>query len=75
LGKVDQLEERVLGWRRLVAAYDVERQLERGYTLTLDGNGHVVRHARDVESGERLVTRFADGIVGSVVDMVSPREA
>ena len=62
--------DRHVAWRRLVAAYDVERQLERGYTLTLDEHGRVVRHAHGLEPGKRLVTRFADGNVGSVVDGV-----
>ncbi len=35
--------ERVESWRRLLAAYDVDRQLERGYTLTLGEDGRIVR--------------------------------
>ncbi len=75
LARVEQLDDRLVGWRRLVAAYDVDRQLERGYTLTLDEDGRVVRHAGEVVRGQRLLTRFADGRVGSVVDVVSPMEA
>lgn len=37
-----------------------ERILRRGYTLTLAG-GHTVRSAADVQPGEILLTRFADG--------------
>ena len=37
--------ERVRSWRRLLTAYDVERQLERGYTLTLTAAGELVRSA------------------------------
>lgn len=65
---VEHSQDRLVAWRRLVAAYDVERQLERGYTLTLDEHGQVVRHAHEIRSGRRLVTRFADGYVGSVAD-------
>ena len=32
---VGRQDERVRSWRRLLAAYDVDRQLERGYSLTL----------------------------------------
>ncbi len=66
--RVEHSEDRLVAWRRLLAAYDVERQLERGYTLTLDEHGRVVRHAYEVGPGRRLMTRFADGYVGSVAD-------
>jgi len=70
LAGIGRAEDRIVAWRRLVSAYDVERQLERGYTLTLDEDRRVVRHAAAVRPGERLVTRFADGTVGSVADEV-----
>ncbi len=60
--------------RRLVAAYDVERQLERGYSLTLDEEGRILRRAADVVAGQRLVTRLAQGQVHSVVEQVAPGE-
>lgn len=40
--------------------------LERGYSITTDAAGHVVRRAADVHPGERLSTRLADGEVASV---------
>ena len=54
-------------WRRLLAAYDVDSQLARGYTLTLTDDGHVVRSAAALAPGSVLVTRFADGRVQSDV--------
>jgi exodeoxyribonuclease VII large subunit len=63
----DQLES----WRRLLAAYDVSRQLERGYTLTLDGGGKVVRSAGQLSVGDVVVTRFADGRAISLVEQVA----
>jgi exodeoxyribonuclease VII large subunit len=68
LAHVDRGVERVGSMRRLIAAYDVDRQLERGYTLTLDGHGAVVRSARALAPGDAIETRFADGSVRSVVD-------
>ena len=65
---VDRAAERALAWRRLLAAYDVDRQLERGYTLTLDRHGRIVRSAGGVGPGQELVTRFADGTVRSIVE-------
>jgi exonuclease VII large subunit len=70
---VDQMgrrDEQVRGWRRLLAAYDVDRQLERGYSLTLTADGALVRRAGDVASGQEIVTRLADGSVRSTVDGV-----
>jgi exodeoxyribonuclease VII large subunit len=60
--------ERLNGWRRLLAAYDVERQLERGYTLTLDGAGRPIRSVADLVPGDEMTTRFADGVARSRVE-------
>lgn len=46
---------------------DPRRLLERGFTLTLDARGHLVRRAADVRPAAVLRTRFADGEVTSVV--------
>jgi len=67
---LDDHAERLLAWRRLLAAYDVERQLERGYTLTLDEGGSVVRSVEALSTGSVLVTRFADGTATSEVRRV-----
>ena len=42
--------------------------LSRGYSLTLDADGEVVRSADGVTKGDRLVTKLAEGEVESVVD-------
>lgn len=62
--------DRLRSWRRLLAAYDVNRQLERGYTLTMDDGGRILRSARSVVDGSILLTRFADGTTVSVVQEV-----
>ena len=58
---------RVAHWRRLLGAYDYQRQLERGYSVTRGGDGLVVRSAGRVAPGELLYTRLADGEVVSAV--------
>ena len=65
LGRQD---ERVHAWRRLLAAYDVDRQLERGYSLTLTAAGSLVRGAGELALQQEIVTRFADGTVHSRVE-------
>jgi exodeoxyribonuclease VII large subunit len=62
-----QCDQRVSAWRRLIAAYDVDRQLERGYSLTMTADGDLVRRAGDVAPGEQIVTRLAGGSMRSTV--------
>ena len=71
LGHVDRVADRTATWRRLLAAYDVERQLERGYTLTLGHDGLVVRGVAGAAPGTVLTTRFADGTARSLVESVA----
>jgi exodeoxyribonuclease VII large subunit len=67
LGHVTSADEQVHNWRRLLAAYDVDRQLERGYSLTLTPEGTLVRRAGDLAPNQEIVTRLADGTVRSTV--------
>ncbi len=73
LGHLGRLDERVGSWRRLLDAYDVDRQLERGYTLTLTARGQLVRSAGQLAEGQDVVTRFADGTVRSRVEATRTR--
>jgi exonuclease VII large subunit len=68
LGHLGHQDERLRSWRRLLAAYDVDRQLERGYSLTLTADGALVRSAAAVAERQQIVTRFADGTVRSMVE-------
>ena len=69
---VAQQGDRVATWRRLLAAYDVGRQLERGYSLTVDTDGRIVRSVGSLSRGSVLVTRLADGSAVSEVRTVEP---
>jgi exodeoxyribonuclease VII large subunit len=73
LGHVAREAERVRSWRRLLTAYDVERQLERGYTLTLTAAGALVKSAAVLPVGSEIVTRFADGTARSRVESAEVR--
>lgn len=46
---------------------DPRNPLKRGYSLTIDGAGRIVRSAGDVRPGDVLVTRLSDGEIASVV--------
>jgi exonuclease VII large subunit len=59
----------VAQWRRLLGAYDYQHQLERGYSVTRDVAGNVVRSASDLGPGSVLFTRLSDGeVVSQVTD-------
>jgi exodeoxyribonuclease VII large subunit len=73
LGQLGQQDERLRSWRRLLAAYDVDRQLERGYSLTLAADGALIRSSGDVARDQEIVTRFADGTVRSRVEATELR--
>ncbi|MEX2269800.1 MAG: exodeoxyribonuclease VII large subunit [Acidimicrobiia bacterium] len=49
-------------------ALDPRRVLERGYTITRDEHGKVLRSVAAVGSGDQLVTEMADGSVRSRVE-------
>jgi len=71
-GLLDRQADKVAAWRRLLAAYDVGRQLERGYTLTFDDAGRIVRGVEGLLVGSTLLTRFADGTARSAVQTIEP---
>ena len=73
LDVLDRQQDRASTWRRLLAAYDIERQLERGYTITLGSDGQVVRSISELDPGSGLVTRFADGRAHSTVESIEHR--
>lgn len=61
------------GGRRLdglatqVRLLDPARLLARGYTITLNSDGKILKKAELIAAGDRLRTRFADGDVNSIV--------
>lgn len=58
---------RVVQWQRLLGAYDYQRQLERGYSVTRDTAGGVVRSVSGLAKGSVLLTQVSDGQVASAV--------
>jgi exodeoxyribonuclease VII large subunit len=53
--------------RELLKLLDPRHQLERGWSLTRDETGKVVKSSKALHIGDRLITTFADGKVSSVV--------
>jgi exodeoxyribonuclease VII large subunit len=59
---------RLDGWARLVAGLSPAKTLSRGFSLTRDASGAVVRDAAAVELGALLTTEFANGRLRSRVE-------
>ena len=59
-GRLARAEESI----RHLSPYGV---LDRGYSLTVDANGNVVRDAAVLKEGDRIRTRFAAGEASSIV--------
>ena len=58
----------------LLSAYDPNRLLERGWSLTTTPEGSVVRSISQLAVGETIMTRFVDGEASSTVQTTVPRE-
>jgi exodeoxyribonuclease VII large subunit len=54
----------------VLRAYDPTRQFARGWTLTRDEAGLLVRSVVTIVPGTRITTRFVDGVAASVVEEV-----
>ena len=54
--------------QQVLGAYDPRRQLERGWSLTRDSSGRLVRSVAELSVGDRLTTRLADGEAVSRVE-------
>ncbi len=75
-GRALAREERELHRRQQVLrAYDPRRQLDRGWSLTRDGDGRLVRSCADAAPGTELHTRLSDGELRSVVVQHADRQA
>ena len=54
--------------QRHLEAVAPQRVLERGFTMTTDADGRVLRSADAAQRAGQIVTTFADGRVASTVD-------
>ena len=54
----------------LLRAFSPDRQLARGWAILRDVDGKVLRSIGQVEVGERVIARVADGEIGATVDVL-----
>jgi exodeoxyribonuclease VII large subunit len=67
-GRIREVEARLDGLSRLCSQLAPERTLERGFTLTRDSQGRLLRRPEQAAPGDRIVTRFASGELASRVE-------
>jgi exodeoxyribonuclease VII large subunit len=65
--RLDQQRNRVMELTKAVRLLGPQQTLERGYSITQDLNGNVLRSRSEVELGSKIRTRLADGTIESEV--------
>jgi exodeoxyribonuclease VII large subunit len=65
--RLESAEGSLASRRALLDAYDPSRLLARGWSITTDEHGRVLRSTRDLDVGTALVTRLADGVARSTI--------
>ncbi len=66
--RLRESEARLEGWSRLCVQLAPERTLERGFTMTRDARGRILRSVRQASPGERITTILNDGELTSRVE-------
>lgn len=56
------------GWQRLCRQLSPERTLERGFSVTRDSKGNLLRQPGGVAAGERITSQLAGGMLASRVE-------
>ncbi len=64
---VEARKNRVAELANLVRLLGPEQTLERGYSITIDAHGHIIRSIKILADGDTIRTKLADGEVKSVV--------
>jgi exodeoxyribonuclease VII large subunit len=65
--KVHRCQAHLAELRAAIGSLDPSAVLERGYSITYDAAGGVVRDAAGLRAGERITTRLANGTIESEV--------
>ena len=71
-GKISSMESRVRLLEARISGADPRNILKRGYVLTVDGAGKVIRNASDMKAGDGMTLMYHDGNIGCRVEKVEP---
>jgi exodeoxyribonuclease VII large subunit len=69
-GRLQAAESALVQRRRRLEALSPELVLARGYSITLDEHGHVLRAASETAAGRTIGVRLASGLLGARVEEV-----
>ena len=71
LSSIEFRKNRAAELANFVRLLGPQQTLERGYSITVDANGHIIRSMLTLEEGDRIQTKLADGDVISVVEALA----
>ena len=64
---MDDRQQRLKHLEAIIRALGPESSLQRGYSITFDEKGQILRDASDAQPGTKLTTRLANGSIDSTV--------
>jgi exodeoxyribonuclease VII large subunit len=73
--QLERVKQRLLSAQRSIALLGPEQTLQRGYSITRKTSGEIVQRSSDVEAGEEILTRLAEGELRSRVNERKRAEA
>src|SRR5262249_25624603 len=65
-------KNRVTELANVIRLLGPQQTLERGYSITLDAKGNVIRSVQDMATGDRIQTKLKDGTAKSVGEACAP---
>ena len=68
--KLEYLLREVKNRKDQLEMLNPKKVLDRGYSISVDSQGRVIKSAKDVKSGEQIKTTISDGTIYSTVDKV-----
>jgi len=71
---VEFRKNRVTELANVIRLLGPQQTLERGYSITLDAKGNVIRSVQDMATGDSIQTKLTDGTATSVVEEVTTLE-
>ena len=62
--------QKIDGMKRILTALSPQQVLARGFSITRNSSGKIIKNASDISKGEELTTTLADGSISSVVQKI-----
>ena len=66
--QLERAKQKLVSLERSIALLGPEQTLRRGYSITRKTNGEILQRSEDVEPGDEILTRLAEGEVRSRVE-------